>query len=527
MGHRWARLRALAAGLLLAAVACGGTDGDSGGADGGGRGATGDCDTPSGTITMGTYAPPPGLDPKVMGGGVIAGGVETAAIFDRLMRYNPETGEFEPQVAESLEPDADHRTWTLVLRTGIQFGNGDPLTAEAVRYSIERLQAEDNATQSRSSVLPIEAIEVVDDRTLTLTLTRRWPGFPAVLADEGGMVVNPAVVESMSAEEFAQNPNGAGVGPYEMERFAPDEEIVLRAKDDYWGGTPCVENLRFVALPQAEDAYDAFRTGELDVALVRNPRVIAEAEDDGVASFVNFQNSGEVVLANQHDDELPTVDVRVRQAAAHAIDQEAIDERVNEGTGSPSSGIVGVDAGPFTVTQGLAHDPDRARELVDEAKADGWDGEVSLICDAGRADQTLTVAAQLEAAGFEVETDITLTVSQLIERVRVDRNYELACWGFNYDASTTWVRLFTAVGPGGPTGYQSDEMDAALAELQGAATPEQEQAAVEGVQAVWNDEVPSVPLAATPEAILMQDDLDGLVFTSKTVVLFHDAYSAG
>ncbi|HEY8524950.1 MAG TPA: ABC transporter substrate-binding protein [Acidimicrobiales bacterium] len=522
------RLGALAAGLALAltAAACGSGDGDrnDGAGDATDGAAGGDCTEPSGTLTMGTYAPPPGLDPKVMGGGVIAGGVETAAIFDRLMRYDPETAEFEPHVAESLEPNDDYTRWTLVLRDGIEFGNGDPLTAEAVRYSIERLQAEDNPTQSRSSVLPIEDMEVVDDRTLELTLSHPWPGFPAVLADEGGMVVNPAVVEAQSPEDFALDPNGAGVGPYEVERFAPDDEVVLVAKDDYWGGTPCIERLRFVAVPDAEDAYDAFRTGELDLALVRNPRVIAEAEAGGVESFVNHQNSGEVIVANQFDDSLPTADVRVRRAAAYAIDQEAIDERINEGTGTPSSGIVGVDAGPFTATEGLPHDPDRARQLVDEARADGWDGRVSLVCDAARGDQTLAVAAQLDAVGFEVETDITLTINDLIERVRANHNYELACWGFNYDASTTWVRLFTAVGPEGPTGYRSAEMDAALADLQAAATPEEQQAAVEAVQDVWNEDVPAVPLAATPEVILVQDRVGGLVFTSKTVVLFHEAF---
>lgn len=510
------------AGLMLTAVACGNGDDNSE------EGAPTDpvdttCETPSGTITMGTYSPPPGLDPKVMSGGVIGGGAETAAIFDRLMRYDPETGDFEPHLAESLTPDAEFTTWTLKLRPDVKFSNGDPLQADAVKYSIERLQAEDNRTQSRGSVLTIASVEVVDDLTVELTLTDPWPGFPTVLSDEGGMVVNPAVVEAVGPQAFASDPTGGGAGPYEVSRFVPSEEVVLTARTDYWGGTPCVETLRFVPVPAAQAAYEAFQTGELQMALLRDPRVISEAEDAGVETYVNLQNAGEAIVINQNDPASPLHDVRIRQALAYAVDQDAIDDRVNEGTGYPSSGIIGGDAGAFSTTTGPEFDPARASELIDEAKAAGWDGRVSLICDADRADQTLAVAAQLQAAGFEVDTDITLTIGQLIERVRVTKDFQLACWGFNFDSATTWVRLLAAVGAAGPTGYQSDAMDAALLELQAAETASELQAAAENVQQVWNEEVPAVILAATPEAIIFAPEVQGVIMTSKTVPLFSDA----
>jgi peptide/nickel transport system substrate-binding protein len=511
------------AGLMLTAAACGSSSDDS--SEEGAPTTSGDttCEQPSGTITMGTYSPPPGLDPKVMSGGVIGGGTETAAIYDRLMRYDPETGEFQPHLAESLTPDDTFTTWTLQLRPDVTFSNGDPLNADAVKFSIERLQAEDNRTQSRVSVLTIESVEVVDDLTAEFTLTNPWPGFPTVLSDEGGMVVNPAVVEALGPQAFAANPVGGGAGPYEVERFVPSEEVVLTARTDYWGGTPCVETLRFVPVPAAQAAYESFQTGELQMALLRDPRVIAEAEDAGVETYVNLQNAGESLVINQNDPASPLTDVRVRQAVAHAIDQEALDQRVNEGTGFPSSGIIGGDAGVFTTTEGPAYDPALATQLVDEAKAAGFDGRVSLICDADRADQTLAVAAQLEAAGFDVDTDITLTIGQLIERVRVSKDFQLACWGFNFDAATTWVRLLAAVGQGNALGYQSDAMNAALLDLQAAESADDLQAAAEGVQEVWNEEVPAVILFATPEAIIFAPEVEGVVMTSKTIPLFYSA----
>ena len=83
-------------------------------------------------------------------------------------------------------------------------------------------------------------MEVVDPLTVKFTLTAPYPDFPHVLATDVGMITNPRVVAAKGPDGFANDPTGGGVGPYEFEKYAPGEEIVLKAKSDYWGGPVCI-----------------------------------------------------------------------------------------------------------------------------------------------------------------------------------------------------------------------------------------------------------------------------------------------
>ncbi|HEY8526688.1 MAG TPA: ABC transporter substrate-binding protein [Acidimicrobiales bacterium] len=532
MGIRRRGALGVAALALLAAatMACGSDDG-AGGAAGGTGDGEGGCteERVGGSLTMGTFTEAKGLDPIVQFGSGVAGGIETAAIFDRLMEWDPETGEVRPRVAESLEPNDDFTEWTLTLRPDITFGNGDPLTAEAVKFSIERTQSEQNQTQSREAAAIIESVEVVDDLTARFTLTEAWPGFPALLADEPGMVVNPAVVESMSPEEFNRNPRGAGVGPYEPVRFQPGEEIVLEARDDYWGGPVCIQELRFVWIAGGEATLDAFERGELQMAFLRDPLVVQRALDSGVQHFQSLQNLSEVLWFNTEAPH-PTEDVRIRRAIAAAIDVEALDQRINEGTGAPTSAVIGEDSLLYAGAEGPAHDPEEAERLLDEVRDEtGYDGSLTFLCDTNREEQAVAVEAQLESVGFDVDLNSALQVSDLIQRTRVNRDFDIACGGASVNDASPWLRLAPKIGSGNQAepAYESEDMDAALDDLRLAETLEEQQEALVEVQEIWNRDVPSMNLATVVETIVWDESVHGLTFTSKTVVFFDQAWIEG
>ena len=165
--RRWPRFAALLVVLGLLAAACG--DDDDGGAAGEAEAPSDEAEesevtaTPAedevcteerqgGELTMGVQLMAIGLDPTVALGTGVAGATEITAIYDTLMRYNPDTGEIDPHVAESLEPNDDFTQWTLTLPEGITFGNGDPLTAEAVQFSVDRLK---NATVAASGMFTV------------------------------------------------------------------------------------------------------------------------------------------------------------------------------------------------------------------------------------------------------------------------------------------------------------------------------------------------------------------------------------
>lgn len=497
------------------------------GDDGGGTAAAGDCpDGGDDTLDVATYVEPLGLDPLPVGGGSY-GGLEVAAIYDTLVRWDPETREYEPWVAEALEPNDDLTEWTLELRDGVTFANGDPLTTEAVEASIARHQDPDNGSNLANLVAPVTEMEIVDDLTMVLHLDAPWAGFPFALANSPGMITNPAVVAERG-EDFELDPSGAGVGPYDVAHYAPGEELVLAARDDYWRGPVCVPDLRFVRISGGRGTYESFREGEVDVALLRDSRVIAEAQDDGVESHGLIMNLGEILLVNHGFKESSpvTADPRIREAVAAAIDPAMVDERVNEGTGLPSSAILAPGTEFEPDVAGPAHDPDRAEDLVEEAKADGWDGRIRLACDdaPNRQEIGLSVEAQLEAVGFDVDVATPRPINDVVTQI-FDADYDLACWGINVHDAGIWAKLDKQLGGdsgSNRTGYVDTEWNEALTDLRTASTDDEERAAMGVLQEHWNEAIPVVGLAAAEELIVWQDDVDGLTLTAESLLLFGD-----
>jgi peptide/nickel transport system substrate-binding protein len=528
---------ALALVLALVAAACG--DDGGGGGDAaerdqdatGGDAAAGDetCtrERAGGSVTMGTLSLTASLDPTRSNGTGSAGGHELAAVYDTLMRWDPDRGTWEPHVARSLTPDADFSVWTLELRPDVRFGNGDPLTAAAVKASIERFTAPEATSPRRGQVAQIAEMTVVDDLTLELRLAAPWAGFPYVLADLPGMIVNPDVAAGVGAEEFDAGVRGAGVGPYEPVRAAAGEEIVLQAKDDYWGGPVCIAELSFVNIPGAEPTYEAFELGELQVAFLREPGAIAQAESDGVASYANVVNAGNLFLLNNRPGR-PTNDVRVRQAIVAAIDPELIDERVYAGSGKPTSALVHQDSPLFQDLDAPAHDPERARELLAAVQADtGWDGSLTLLCSDTPASNETAIAtkALLDAVGFDLRIEHKSAVEQQ-RQVALDGNYDMACWGTAADQPGTYwgLNIFRSTAPNNFTGYADPAMDAAIARLQQADDLEAQQAALAAMQEAWNETAPSAITGAAEERVVWQPEVHGLVPTQQGMVMFFDAY---
>ncbi len=483
------------------------------------------ADKAGGSLTMGMGAElARGLDPIVMLGTGVAGATENTAIYDTLMRYIPETGKFEPHVAQSLTPNADFTQWTLKIPAGIKFGNGDPLTADAIQFSVDRLA---KATVAASGMAQeVASMQVVDPQTITFTLKRPWGGFPYFLAAEGGMVVNPNVVAAQG-QAFATNPVGAGVGPYEVERYAANEEIVLKAKSDYWGGPVCIQTLRFVWVPGGVATYDAFKAGELQAFFTLEPPTVAAARADKVQAY-SALNGGNGLLLNSGRGAAPVLaDVRLRQAIAAAIDVDVINERVYQGTGRPSSALTDKEQLIYPGVAGPAYDAAKAKQLVDAAKAEGFDGKIRLTCGntPTATEQSITLEAQLEAVGFDVEVEL-LPPGQANQKILLEGNYDIGCGAASIfdEGPFRGMNQFLSDSVRNRAGYKNPQMDTAIAALYRANSVEQSKAAMAEIQKIWNETVPSEMLYASEWYVGSKPNVHGLVFTREATVMFQDAY---
>jgi peptide/nickel transport system substrate-binding protein len=482
------------------------------------------ADRAGGTLTFGEFIAPTALDPAATTGakGVI-GGAEDLAIYAALMRYDPASGKFEPWVAQSLTANANASEWTLKLRAGVVFGNGDPLTAAAVKASIQRIGEPALRSSNASFLANIADMTVIDDMTLLFKLTAPWGSFPTFLAGEGGMIVNTKVAAAAGAS-FATMPKGAGVGPYEPAKFTPSEEIVLQAKPNWWGGPVCIQQLRFIRLSGAQATYDALKVGTLDVAFLREPVPIAQARDDKFSVFVNPQNAGAMLFINNRPT-APGADLRVRQAIALSIDPAAINQRGFGGKGVPTSALIGPKSIWYNGLTGTAYDSAKAKQTLQQVVAEGkYDGALRLLCidTPSSRDIALAIETQLTVTGFKVTTTFMPAIAVAMN----DGNFDVACNGMNLSDNAPDIALsqqFTTKGSV-RTAFKNSDFDAAVERLKAANSDFAIKAALKDVQDLWNQHVPSVVFGVTDEAIAVSQKAKGLRYTQDTNVIFDRAY---
>jgi peptide/nickel transport system substrate-binding protein len=476
--------------------------------------------TEGGTVTFGAFAEPTVLDPAETIVAGSTGGLEMAAIYDVLMRWDSAENKVVPQLAESLTSDDDHTTWTLQLRDGVTFSDGTPLDAEAVAWSLARY-VEHGADEAMLWEENVERVEITDPLTVVFHLATSWPTFDYMLTTGPGMVV-------ARSADAAGGFRPVGAGPFTFSSHKPGEEIVLEANKDYWDGAPHLERVRTVFLGDPAATQDSFDSGSVNLALLRDPDIVDEVLGQDTPGFLSMVALANVAVVNASKGRAGE-DPRVRQAMALAIDPELIFQRAYGGAGLASNEIFPDYSTWHSGADALEVDPEKARELVAEAKADGFDGKVKYVDGADKASRATAVAveASLEAVGFEVDVHLARSVQEQIVTVAVERDYDLAGWGISWREAGPFGRMFATLHSKGnltvgmPTGAGFDEL---FAEFQAAATPEEQRDVIARIQEEWNEQVPAVVFGPMPEFMAFGPQLRGVTDTTNSMVLLDDAW---
>jgi peptide/nickel transport system substrate-binding protein len=527
-----------------------------------------------GTLTFGEYSEPRGLDPIISTGAGVTGAIEMSAIYDTIMRYNPETGEYEERTAESLEPNASFTEWTLKLKSGITFHDGTPYDAEAVKFGMMRHKSGQqgappcaelwacprNSTSSGVYMQLISSIDVVDDLTLKFTLVEPWSAFPYALSDEASMIPSPTAYKAAcpdgaaDASQCAFNLKPVGAGPFKIVAFTPKESITMTRNDDYYGGDVYLDGLKFVNPGDAggDKTYEGFKAETFDVAFLRAPTATSAAHDDGVNGYSAMQHGGGIFLINmgvtvncaggkpepvctgkpdgQQPTTPPTASATVRQAIAAAIDPDVINERGNGGKGLPGSEIFQESFRWYPNVPGPEYDPDKAKELVAQAKTEGWDGTVRLLynntptaVNVGQATE-----AMLRAAGIEAVLDTSKDTPNQIAQVTVQKDFDVVGFGIavsNDDGSmAALAQNFSSTSPSNRVGYKNPKVDQALKDLRAAATDEEKTEQFGIIATELSRDIPALVWSAVEEYIVYHDDVHGLQFNHSTSVHLDKAW---
>ena len=287
------------------------------------------------------------------------------ALHDALVKPMP-GGLMTPSLAESWSEAKDHLSYTFVLRKGVRFHNGDPLTAEDVKFSWDRYKGA-SATLLKSKV---RDVEIVNPGTVRFVLREPWPDFITfygTTASGAGWIVPKKYVEKVGDDGFKAAPVGAG--PYKVVSFKPGVELVLEAFDAYWRKAPSVKRLVMRSMPEEATRAAALRNGEVDIAyLLTGPTADSIRKQSGFRLAAPLVSGAFwIELPEQWDPRSPWADPRVRLAASHAIDRPGINQAEMLGFGRLTGNMI-----PRIFQFALAmephpYDPARAKKLLADA----------------------------------------------------------------------------------------------------------------------------------------------------------------
>lgn len=472
----------------------------------------------SATLTYASHALTNTLDPIKGRSSAWLGGTEMAAIYDVLVRWDPESGEFVPQLAESIEEAPDRLSWTVKLRDGVTFSNGDTLDAAAVVASTTRM-TEGKATNTDQFLENVKSMEASDPRTVVYTLNNPWADFPILLTTGFGMITHP---DSFQDGAFTEP---IGAGPFTVKSVNPGVELILAPREDYWGGKPRLGGLKFVDLHGEQPMIDALRTGEVQMAYLRGGEAIETMKADfpGYYEPVSMADNG---IINVREGRAAH-DIRVRQAIVLAIDPAVINDRARDGLNSPGLEMFQEWSSMHGSVAGPAQDVEKARQLVAEAKADGYDGKLTFAAlqDPASAQLALAMQSLLQNVGFEVEIQSNATKNDIAKVFYVTHDFDVTVAGTAVPDSAPLLRLqglLTSGSSQNVSGYGNPEMDAVIFETQTAGTEAERRAGFEKMQTILNEDLPIVPLNSganfitwAPNVHDAKAGMDGLILFDK------------
>ncbi len=358
------RVLAVGAALSLALVACaGGNDSDE---SGGGGGETAGPPQQGGEIVAGLEADTDGLNPEE-NTWALAGLQMAAAVFDPLMAYNAD-GEIRPYLAESFEPTNDDFTqFELKLRPNIQFHDGTPLDAAAVKRNLDGLL---ESPLTAPTLAGLNSPEIVDDLTLKLTTERPWATLPVQFANQLGYMAAPSQLDA--PDGAPQDP--IGTGPFKLESRTIDAETVFVRNDNYWReGLPYLDKITFRIVPDEQARSQAVVTGDIDLTQTeRNEEIATFKNASGIDYFIAADDEEESLYLNQDNPNGQLADERVRMAISYAVDREGHNDLLGAGVTEIADSPWGPESKwyPGDNVTHIGYDPDKARELVDEYESE-------------------------------------------------------------------------------------------------------------------------------------------------------------
>ena len=329
-------------------------------------------------------------------------------ISETLTELDPTNGQLKPRLAETWEA-VDGDTWRFKLRAGVTFSDGTTFDGADVKHSMERTVSEALTCEIGAKFFGGMKItvDVVDDTTVDITSDPAQPILPLLMS-------TLTIVPAETPMEFVKTP--VGTGPYVLSEWNAGQNIILTAREGYWGDAPAVTKATYVF--RSDDAVRAAMVGAGEADIVP---LINQNDATNPATDFSYPNS-ETTYLRVDNTVAPLNDIRIRKAMNLAVDRDAF-----LGTLIPADAIKAVamvvpsTLGSNPDLKPWPFDPEQAKALVAEAKAAGVpvDTEIEMVCRIGNFPNVTEVCEALQQQFADVGLNVKLNMMEVAEWVQV------------------------------------------------------------------------------------------------------------
>lgn len=464
-----------------------------------------------------------------------------SVLYSGLVRYDPETRQPVNVQAESITPSADQRKWTITLKKGWTFHNGEPVDADsylrAWNYtaygpheqannsffaSIKGYQdlqsgadpdGDGPAPPAPPKATMLSGLKKVDSRTFTVTLSRPYSGFGTML----GYIGFHPMAKECRADIAACDTRPIGNGPYRMVSWEHEKVIRTVRYDRYRGTKGKSRRITFRLYPTVDDGYAAFQRGELDVIRKLLPGdKLLKARERYPKTLI------EVPMASLQRLAFPTYDdrfkdKRVRQAISMAIDRQALVDEVYHGAHTPARGFVSpVFPGARASCSYCVYAPEQARQLL--ADAGGWQGGTLELWTNSGADHQVWLAALGEQLKRNLGIDYTvradLAYTEYVAKIHQNAMTGIfrSGWNSDYPSMENFLTpLYGKHGSTAVTGWTDPRFDDLIAQGNQAATPDEAVGFYQQAEDLVAEDMPALPLWYVKGSTLHSDRFTDVV----------------
>lgn len=443
----------------------------------------------------------------------------TCNMFDTLVKWD-ENNEVAPMLATEWESSGD-RSITFKLRDDVTFHDGEPMTAEDVKYTYDRAM---NHPVVKNNFSWLESTEVVDDYTVTITTNTEYsPVMNALTSPLAGIMPK----HLLEADDAAMENNPVGTGPYKLKERKEGEHVTLEAYDAYWGGPAKTRYLTMKVVPEASQRTIMLETGEVDVAYDLLPSDVARLEENAETQ-VMAETSFKIFFyqINANTSNTPLKDPKVRQAIELAIDKQAVCDAVLYGHATPIGSLAA--PGSFGYSDTITANPynvEQAKSLLaDAGYPDGF--SMSLWCQPDQVRQEASVIVQdmLREVGIDMTIE-TVDGQALDDRIVKGEDYDMCSSMFyNLMGDADYV-LYSNFSPDSASNFVHYDNPAVMEKLMAARSEQDNEkrlALYEEVYQMLAEDKPQVPMFAYENLVGMRSGVSGFTMSPITAYRYEN-----